>query len=300
MEEGINVYSIKDLENFSGIKAHTIRIWEKRYGVLVPDRTDTNIRTYTESELKKILNVAYLNRYGIKISHIAGLEEDELTTRVMEISSRNDDKDKSFQPGKILMTALKFNESQFRDALYPLIKRHGIEEAYVRYLNPLLVKSGILWQTGSLSRAQEQFVRYTIKQIIITEESNLKTANNHSADKSVAMISTAESLTDYNFLFYKYALKKRGFDVIFTGGTLPASEVFEIHKVKQFSYLVINSATFDFANRKIDYFTKIGKSLNLKRLIFTDYPGEPDRKKQEKILVTRNPQDFLSRIDMLK
>ncbi|MCK7534693.1 MAG: MerR family transcriptional regulator [Marinilabiliales bacterium] len=134
MEEGINVYSIKDLENFSGIKAHTIRIWEKRYGVLVPDRTDTNIRTYTESELKKILNVAYLNRYGIKISHIAGLEEDELTTRVMEISSRNDDKDKSFQPGKILMTALKFNEAQFRDALYPLIKRHGLEEAYVRYL----------------------------------------------------------------------------------------------------------------------------------------------------------------------
>ncbi len=79
MEEAINVFSIKDLENFSGIKAHTIRIWEKRYKVLEPDRTDSNIRTYNETELKKILNVAYLNRNGLKISRIARLGEDELT-----------------------------------------------------------------------------------------------------------------------------------------------------------------------------------------------------------------------------
>jgi DNA-binding transcriptional MerR regulator len=88
MEEGTNVFSIKDLENFSGIKAHTIRIWEKRYRILEPDRTDSNIRTYSETELKKILNVAYLNRNGLKISKIARLAEDELSTKVMTISSQ--------------------------------------------------------------------------------------------------------------------------------------------------------------------------------------------------------------------
>ena len=93
MEDGINVFSIKDLENFSGIKAHTIRIWEKRYKVLEPDRTDSNIRTYNESELKKILNVAYLNRNGLKISKIAKLNEDELTRKVMTLSSKQDDID---------------------------------------------------------------------------------------------------------------------------------------------------------------------------------------------------------------
>ncbi len=102
MEEGLNVFSIKDLENFSGIKAHTIRIWEKRYKILEPDRTDSNIRTYSETELKKILNVAYLNRNGLKISKIAKLDEDELTQQVMTVSSKHDDVDQDFQPGKIL------------------------------------------------------------------------------------------------------------------------------------------------------------------------------------------------------
>jgi len=100
MEDGVNVFSIKDLENFSGIKAHTIRIWEKRYKILEPDRTDSNIRTYSETELKKILNVAYLNRNGLKISKIARLEDDELTQQVMTVSGKHDDQDQNFQPGK--------------------------------------------------------------------------------------------------------------------------------------------------------------------------------------------------------
>jgi DNA-binding transcriptional MerR regulator len=127
MEDGLNVFSIKDLENFSGIKAHTIRIWEKRYKILEPDRTDSNIRTYSESELKKILNVAYLNRNGLKISKIAKLDEDELTQQVMTVSGKNDDLDQNFQPGKILMSAIRFNENLFKEALSPYIKNKGIE-----------------------------------------------------------------------------------------------------------------------------------------------------------------------------
>src|SRR5512137_504611 len=115
MEEGNGVFSIRDLENFSGIKAHTIRIWEKRYRILEPDRTDSNIRMYSETELKKILNVAYLNRNGLKISKIAVYDEDGLTQQVMNVSSRNDEPDQTFQPGKVLMSGLKFSEEQFKD-----------------------------------------------------------------------------------------------------------------------------------------------------------------------------------------
>ena len=88
------------------------------------------------------------------------------------------------------------------------------------------------------------------------------------------MINTSDNLTDNNFLFYKYALKKRGFDVIFTGGILPASEVIEIHKIKPFDYLVVNSSAFDFAEKKIGYFNSIGKSLMIKKIILTDSPEE--------------------------
>ena len=141
MEAGQNLYAIKDLENFSGIKAHTIRIWEKRYRILRPGRTDSNIRMYNEAELKKILNVAFLNRNGMKISKIAVLGEDELTGKVMEVSSRHDDPHQEFQPGKILMSALKLDEDKFRSTLLPYIKNEGIETAFIKYL---ILFSGLL------------------------------------------------------------------------------------------------------------------------------------------------------------
>jgi len=299
MEDGVNVFSIKDLENFSGIKAHTIRIWEKRYKILEPDRTESNIRTYSETELKKILNVAYLNRNGLKISKIARLDEDELTQKVMTVSSRHDDLDQNFQPGKILMSAIRFNETLFKEALSPFIKRQGIETAYSKYLYPLLEKARILWQTGSLSRAQEQFVRNTIKQIIIIEDNLLKPVTRKSRH-SVAMINTSDNLTDNNFLFYKYCLKKRGFEVIFPGGILPASEVIEIHKIKPFEYLVVNSSAFDFAEKKIGYFSSIGKSLVIKKIILTDSPEEfVTRKTYDKLIITRDPATFIKVIESL-
>jgi DNA-binding transcriptional MerR regulator len=299
MEDGVNVFSIKDLENFSGIKAHTIRIWEKRYKILEPDRTDSNIRTYSESELKKILNVAYLNRNGLKISKIAKLDEDELTQQVMTVSSKHDDLDQNFQPGKILMSAIRFNESLFKDALSPFIKHQGIEDAYSRYLHPLLEKARILWQTGSLSRAQEQFVRNTIKQIIIIEDNQLKPINGKTKP-AVAMINTSDNLTDNNFLFYKFALKKRGFDVLFTGGILPASEVIEMHKIKPFDYLVVNSSAFDFAEKKIGYFSSIGKSLMIKKIVLTDSPEDfATKKSYDKLLITKNPAEFIKAIEAL-
>jgi DNA-binding transcriptional MerR regulator len=299
MEEGINVFSIKDLENFSGIKAHTIRIWEKRYKILEPDRTDSNIRTYSEAELKKILNVAYLNRNGLKISKIAKLNEDELTQQVMTVSSRHDDIDQDFQPGKILMSAIRFNENLFKETLEPFISYKGVEEAYCRYLHPLLEKSRILWQTGSLSRAQEQFVRNTIKQLIMIEDDRLQHVNGKPRT-TVAMINTSDNLTDNNFLFYKYALRKRGFDVIFTGGILPASEVVEIFKIKPFDYLVVNSSAFDFAEKKIAYFSSIGKSLKIRKTIFTDSPEEYKNKSYDNLLLTGEPAEFLKVIDTLQ
>jgi MerR family transcriptional regulator, light-induced transcriptional regulator len=299
MEDGINVYSIKDLENFSGIKAHTIRIWEKRYNILEPDRTDSNIRMYSEDELRKILNVAYLNRNGLKISKIAVLDEDELTGRVMEVSSLNDDTDHEFQPGKLLMSALKFSEDQFREALDPFIRQYGIENAYINYLHPLLSKASILWQTGSLSRAQEQFIRNTILQIIIIEGNSIRAVNGHAAGP-IAMVNTSDNFSFNNFLFYKYALRKRGFEVIFTGGVLPGSEVLEMHRIKPFKYLVVNSGAFDFAKKRIDYFSKIGKSLSLKKIIFTDYPGIADIRTNEKIIISRDPADFIKKISQLK
>jgi hypothetical protein len=114
------------------------------------------------------------------------------------------------------------------------------------------------------------------------------------------MINTSDNLTDNNFLFYKFVLKKRSFDVLFTGGILPASEVIEMHKIKPFDYLVVNSSAFDFAEKKIGYFSSIGKSLMIKKIILTDSPEEfATKKSYDKLVITRNPAEFIKAIEAL-
>jgi hypothetical protein len=114
------------------------------------------------------------------------------------------------------------------------------------------------------------------------------------------MINTSDNLSDNNFLFYKYLLKKRGFDVIFTGGILPASEVIEIHKIKAFDYLVANSGSFDFSRKKISYFSSIGKSLLIRKIILTDFPESNEKRIPENIIITRNPEEFKQIVPTLK
>jgi DNA-binding transcriptional MerR regulator len=298
MEEGLSKYSIKDLENFTGIKAHTIRIWEKRYKVLEPDRTDSNIRTYSENELKKILNIAFLNRNGIKISKIVGLGDDDLAQKVINISGQNDNPDQDFQPGKIIMSALRFNEDKFADSLNPFILSHGFESSYINFFYPLLQKAKILWQTGYLSRAQEQFVRSTLRQIIIMQHNLLKPVSDKPTS-TVAMLNPSDNMFENNFLFYRYALKKRGYDVIFPGGILPPSEVTEIHKIKPFEYLIVNSSATDFAEKKIGYFTTIGKSLMIKKIILTDAGKKNSKKSNDKLIITTTPSNFIKTIESL-
>ncbi|HOP58567.1 MAG TPA: MerR family transcriptional regulator [Bacteroidales bacterium] len=292
MKECMNIYSIRDLENLSGIKAHTIRIWEKRYGILSPGRTDSNIRSYNESELKKILNIAYLNSHGYKISSIAGFSDDELSRQVVTLSSQ-DDPDNDFQPGKILMSAIRFDEKEFIETLQAVIKDQGLEKAFIYFLNPLIEKSRILWQTGSLSKAQEQFIQNTIKQIIIEEDNHL-TAVSGKNMPVIAMINPCDNISDISFLFCKYVLKNHNFDVIFTGGTLPLSEIKEVYKIKPFRYLVINAGEYGSVKNMSDCLAGFIKSNKIKKIIFTDcHPEEEDNTSADYILFSRDPESFI-------
>lgn len=296
MEAVKNVFSIKDLEDLSGIKSHTIRIWEKRYSILEPDRSDSNIRSYNENELRKILNIAYLNRKGHKISKIAQLSDDELSEQVITLNGM-EDADNDFRPGKILMSALRFSDELFRKSLIPYIETSGLENAYIKYFNSLLEKAGILWQTGSLSRAQEQFIRHTVGSLIIAEDSRLSPPADRKRP-TVAMINTTDSRNDVNFLFYKYILRKRNFDVIFPGGVLPAGEAEEIFKIKPYDFLVVNANTFDFTAKMSGYFLTVGKSLMIRKIIFAD-SQESGAEREKKIIMTADPHGFVMAVDNL-
>jgi len=159
------VYSIRELEKLSGIKAHTIRIWEKRYDLIDPHRTQTNIRYYTDFELKKILNVAVLNRHGIKISHIARLNETELKEEIIRVSN-------SFQSyenyiDSLIISMIELDVYKLTGIIEKSVSKIGFKETFTEVLYPFLEKVGVLWQAGDINPVQEHFISNLIRQKLI-------------------------------------------------------------------------------------------------------------------------------------
>jgi DNA-binding transcriptional MerR regulator len=142
-------YSIKELEKLSGIKAHTIRIWEKRYKLITPKRTDTNIRLYSDSDLKKIINIAVVNNSGVKISHIAKLTSDKLNKLVQQQNESGEDIASPID--KLVMSTVAMDEKAFGKTLHELEESYGFEEVVTKVLYPFLEKIGVLWHTGEIS-----------------------------------------------------------------------------------------------------------------------------------------------------
>ncbi|MBE0675287.1 MAG: MerR family transcriptional regulator [Bacteroidales bacterium] len=295
MKEVSDVYSIKDLEYFTGIKAHTIRIWEKRYSILAPERTDSNIRMYTEEELKKLLNVAYLNRNGYKISKIARLSEDELNSTVLSVSSKFEDPNQEFHPGRALMSALRFEENKLIESLQPFFEKHGFEITYSRFLAHLLENARILWQTGSLSRAQENFIRNIVRELMLTQYHSIETPVSNSRFVFAVLNTTGEA-ADIPLLFCRYVIRNLGFDVISPGEKLPAGEITEIHKMRPFNILVMSYNGTGSDSRSLDYYSKLGKMLGLSRIIVTDMPEDENYTAYSNITIAASPDSFYNAI----
>lgn len=217
----MSYYSIKDLEKLSGIKAHTIRIWEKRYNVITPQRSDTNIRYYTDSDLKKILNISILNSNGVKISQIAELGLDELSTKVSELSQIKSDFEIEIE--KLIITMIDIDESSFIDQLSNIILKNGFEDAIVNIVYPFLERIGILWITGNIHPAQEHFITNLLRQKIIVATDSLPIPKD-SSPKYLLYLRENE-LHELSLLFYNYVIRKNGNGTIYLGQSVPFSDL---------------------------------------------------------------------------
>src|SRR5690606_14175046 len=164
-------FSIKDLENLSGIKAHTIRIWEKRYKLLNPNRTDTNIRYYSLASLQKLLNIVLLCNNGYKISKIAQLSEEEIPFLVKQIGSEGSINNESLNSFKLAM--INFDQGLFAQTYNTLITTKTFREIFYDVFIPLLTELGLLWQTDTITPAHEHFITGLIKQKVIANTENL-------------------------------------------------------------------------------------------------------------------------------
>lgn len=261
-------YSIKDLERLSGIKAHTIRIWEKRYGLLNPERTDTNIRHYSDADLKRILNVSILNRHGIKISHIASLKEKEMAEKVVIISSDTSDYESLIE--RLVISMVDLDQDKFEKLLSRSIMQMGFEDAILEIVYPFLEKIGILWQTGAINPAQEHFISHLIRQKIIVGIDSVIPAN-HPSPKHFLLYLPEGELHELGLLFYCYILKKRGHKVTYLGQWVPLSDMASASTVLHIDYLLTSIVAVYSGTDLMDYLLKLSATFHNKTIFISGY-----------------------------
>ena len=214
-----STFSIKDLENLSGIKAHTIRIWEKRYNLFQPNRTDTNIRCYDIENLQKLLNVTFLYNNGYKISKISQLGEDKIPSVVRNLVSEQSDNGHVLNSFK--MSMMNFDQALFFKTYNALLKEKSFREIFYEDFIPFLNEVGLLWQTDTIKPSHEHFICALIKQKILvnTEKLQFSTPTNNS--KTFVLYLPDNEIHELGLMFLNYEVLSKGYQAIFLGQSIP-------------------------------------------------------------------------------
>lgn len=242
----MNAFTIKDLENLSGVKAHTIRIWEQRYNFLKPQRTKTNIRYYSNDELKTVLNIALLNKYGFKISHIDRMQPEEIKEKILSLSDARAVQERIIN--ELVQEMVDMDIEKFEKILSGYIQQKGLERAVTQIIFPFLQKIGILWVTGHINPAQEHLVTNIIRQkLIVAIEGTVSPIR---LDKTFLLFLPEGEYHELGLLYMYYLLKNRGARTIYLGANVPIRDVEYVINVKKpdiiYIHLTATASNFNF------------------------------------------------------
>ncbi len=228
MNEIKNIFSIKDLENISGIKAHTIRIWEKRYMVFEPMRSDTNIRFYDLQSLQKLLNITLLHNYGYKISKIAKYPPEKIPELVNEIISEKNAKNHAISAFKLAM--MRFDQVSFLTTYNNLLSKKSFQEVFHEVFIPLLNEIGLLWQTNTISISHEHFITYLIKQKIIVNTEQVQINIPINKDRVFVCFLPVDELHELGLMYLNYEISAKGYKTIFLGECVPIEDLKDLKR----------------------------------------------------------------------
>jgi len=221
-----NRFSIKDLENLTGIKAHTIRIWEKRYSLLEPKRTETNIRYYDLASFQKLLNVSYLNNNGYKISKIATIDAQEIPQLVREIAAKTNLDSHAINAFKLSM--LNFDQALFYKTYETLLSEKSFENIFYNIFIPLLTEIGLLWQTDTINPAHEHFISILIRQKILINTEKIQSKQSHNPLKTFVLYLPDNEIHDLGLTFLNHEIINNGHRSIFLGQSVPLESLIDL------------------------------------------------------------------------
>jgi DNA-binding transcriptional MerR regulator len=257
----MNAFTIKDLENLSGIKAHTIRIWEQRYSFLSPQRTETNIRYYSNEELQTILNIALLNKYGYKISHINKMSAAEISRKILELDQSEARQERLVN--ELIKAMVEIQMDIFEMHIENYIRQNGIEKAIIRIIFPFLERIGILWLTNHINPAQEHLVSNLIRQKLIVGIDHVKPALQRNI--TALLFLPENEHHELGLLFICYLLKSHGIQVLYLGANVPLRDVISVANLKNPDFLYT-------------HLTSVANHFNFEKFLTNVHDLMPNRK----------------------
>jgi len=256
----MRVYSIKELENFSGTKAHTIRIWEQRYELLKPKRTETGIRIYNDDDLKKILATAILIKSGFKISKVAKLSKEEMNFELSKVEDKNGiDEQTKYETyiNGLLSAGVRFEEKEFISIFNKSQEKYDPYVIYIEIIYPLLVKIGTMWGRDDMNPLQEHFISNILRQKILIDIDLLPV--NETSNNEIALFLPEKETHEIGLLLSNYLLKKAGFKTYYFGQQVPVinlTSFIEEKNIKQAVGFIFHSQGSEKLNKMLNVLTK--------------------------------------------
>lgn len=261
------VYSIKDIEEITGVKAHTLRIWEKRYDIIKPERTKTNIRYYTEDHLKYILNLTLLNNNGFKISQIAEMSEDEMKKQISRLNIV--DKTIEDQLDVLAIGVIDMDDNTVNFIIDKYIHEHGFEKTMDLLINPFLEKLSSFWLSGTIKSVHESFISEILRQKTAVELQKLKQPD--PKQKKIMLYLGEDERQALSITFLHYLLRSKGLNAVLVGFDLSIKDVLDAYQILEPSYIytMINSQVKD---HNVDtYISYISKSIKDATFVISGY-----------------------------
>lgn len=290
-------YSIKDLENFTGIKAHTIRIWEKRYEVVEPKRTETNIRYYDDEDLKKLLNVSILNRHGYKISNIVGFSESAISNKIINLAQTQSDVESQIE--SLVLAMIDLDENKFDKVFNTAVINFGFEETILKLIYPFFQKIGVLWQIGTINPAQEHFISNLLRQkLIVATDGIIQSLNENS--KTFVLFTPEGEYHELGLIFYQYLVKKNNHKLIYLGESVPTQALVELDSIKSIDYMVTAFITPREVHELDDYIQELSDKFPKIKFFLTGHQMETvSMAMPNNCMVIDNVIDFKKKLSLL-
>ncbi|GIV40012.1 MAG: MerR family transcriptional regulator [Thermonema sp.] len=261
-------YSIKEVEHLSGIKAHTLRMWEQRYGIVQPKRTGTNIRYYDDADLRRLMNIALLTKHGMRISKVAKMSDEELQKAVLQLEAQNSGQEETIDA--LALAMLELDEYRFEKVLSTAIVKYGFDKTFLEIVHPFMKRVGLLWQTSAICPAHEHFISCLIRQkLIVAIDAQ---AINPRSDKARFLLFLPEGeWHELTLLFSHYLIKKQGFPVLYLGQSVPMNDAVEAYRQWQPEYLLTVITTHPPIKEMQAFLYELSETFSKSKMLITGH-----------------------------